>query len=256
MNFRIARMMLAAPGCMAALTLAVSADPEPLPLPVPRLHDEPALQKFSPTEFEESLARMKAEREALANDRKATESKKRVFVQQKPNENDLRAIQNKLKRALDFLQEERNNPPEPEPLPQVAKNPEKPVEPKKSDDAATQVQDKTPHLLQPVDSLALAQSLMKAGKYPESLEAFKKIDLQGKKSNERMPIIYLTAGCLLRMDKIDDAVPLLRDVANSRGDETMAAYAQWQLELVRWKRDINDRLQEIRNRRAALEKKS
>jgi len=247
-------MMPVASACLAALTLTVSADPEQLP--PPRAMDDLLCPKFSPAEFEGSLGRMKAERDALAKDRKATEAK-RVLVQQRSSEPDLRNIQLKLKKALDLLQDERANPAPSEPPPTLAKTPEAPADAKNKDEEhGLTTTAKIPHDLTTVDPVALGQMLMRSGKYEQSLEAFRKVDLQGKKSLERMPIVYLTASCLLRLDKVDEAVPMLRDVANSRGDENMATYAQWQLDLLRWKRDINDRLQDIRIRRAALEKKS
>jgi tetratricopeptide (TPR) repeat protein len=256
MSFRITPMLPVASVCLAALTLAVSADPEMLP--PPRAMEDLMCPKFSPAEFEDALARMKSEREALARDRKSTDAK-RVIVQNRAAEPDLRNIHNKLKKALDFLQEERDAPAPAEPPPALVKIPAKPPEPKAKDDthdAGPTTVAKIPVDLTTVDPVALGQMLMRSGKYEQSLEAFRKVDLQGKKSIERMPIVYLTASCLLRLDKVDEAIPLLRDVANSRGDENMAAYAQWQLELLRWKRDINDRLVDIRTRRAALEKKS
>jgi hypothetical protein len=54
---------------------------------------------------------------------------------------------------------------------------------------------------------------------------------------------------------VDDAVALLREAANSRGDERFAGYAQWQLDYLRWHREIQNRLEEIRQRRTATEKR-
>ena len=67
---------------------------------------------------------------------------------------------------------------------------------------------------------------------------------------------YLMALCLLHLGKNDDALPLLREVANSRGDDKLAGYAQWELEMLRWHKDVQERLQDIRRRRGALEKRS
>ena len=94
---------------------------------------------------------------------------------------------------------------------------------------------------------------MRAEKYEASLASLRRIDLQGKKANERGPILFLTAACLQRVGKVDEAIPMLRDIANSRGDEQIAAYAQWQLEFIRWRKDMTDKLQALRQRRMALE---
>ena len=77
---------------------------------------------------------------------------------------------------------------------------------------------------------------------------------KAKTAEERTPIQFLLASCLLRLGKNEDAVKLLRDAANSRDDERTAGYAQWQLEMHRWQREINDRLQDLRRRRLAAEK--
>ena len=53
----------------------------------------------------------------------------------------------------------------------------------------------------------------------------------------------------------DEAVALLREAANARGDDKLAGIAQWQLEMVRWQRDTQARLQQFRDRRLALEKR-
>ncbi len=84
---------------------------------------------------------------------------------------------------------------------------------------------------------------------------FRSVDLKGKKPEERAPIIYLTAECLQHLGKTDDAIALLREVANSKGDERVASYAQWQIENMRWHRDTQARLQEIRRRLQDMEKR-
>jgi hypothetical protein len=70
-----------------------------------------------------------------------------------------------------------------------------------------------------------------------------------------VPVLYLMACCLVQLGKADDAILLLRDAANSRGDEQVAGHAQWQLEMVRWQRDTRERLHDIRQRVKATEKR-
>jgi tetratricopeptide (TPR) repeat protein len=107
----------------------------------------------------------------------------------------------------------------------------------------------------PVDPVYLAQTLFRGQRYEEALTEFRKIDLKGKKQEERAPIIYLTAECLQRLGKTDEAIAMLRDVANSKGDEHMAEYAQWQIENLRWQRATQNSLQAIRSRLEELEKR-
>ena len=60
----------------------------------------------------------------------------------------------------------------------------------------------------------------------------------GESPEERAPIQFLMASCLLRLGKNAEAVELLREAANSRIDERTAGYAQWELEMQRWQREM------------------
>jgi tetratricopeptide (TPR) repeat protein len=106
---------------------------------------------------------------------------------------------------------------------------------------------------QPAARLALAHALFEAGNYEQALEAFRSISLTGMKVDERAPLQYLTATCLRKLGKIDEAAALYREVANLRGDEQVAACAQWQLSLLRWQAELASRLRDVRQRREALE---
>ena len=126
-----------------------------------------------------------------------------------------------------------------------------PEEPKKKEDVAPAVKANKP--APAIDYLAQAHTLMKAKRYEEALATFQQVDLKGKKVNERTPIQYLKACCLLHLGKPKEATEVLQEVANYRSDERVAGYAQWQLEMLRWQRDVALRLQEFRQRREALE---
>ena len=106
----------------------------------------------------------------------------------------------------------------------------------------------------PLDPLALAHSLFQSGNFEAALKAYRMIELKGMKAEERLPIQYMTATCLKRLDKIDEAITMYREVANSRGDEHLALCAQWQLSALRWQRELLSQLTEVRQRRQALEK--
>ena len=94
---------------------------------------------------------------------------------------------------------------------------------------------------------------MRSKQYEEALTSFQQMDLKGKKVNERAPVQYLKACCLLHLGKPNEAAELLQEVANYRGDEKLAGYAQWELEMLRWHRDVAQKLQDIRQRHKPLE---
>jgi hypothetical protein len=106
----------------------------------------------------------------------------------------------------------------------------------------------------PLDPMALAQVLFKAGNYGPALQTFRLIDQRGMKADERLPIQYLIASCLKRLGKTEEAAGVFREIANSRGDENLAVCAQWQLSALRWQQDMRTQLDTIRQRRKALEK--
>jgi tetratricopeptide (TPR) repeat protein len=226
------------------------------PAPLPLLDGNGA--SFSPADFQRLLSQLKAEREALDADWKSLT--KRLTTRTPANETDLDKLQEQLKQTLLRLQQERLKSPQtavlaPPALVQQTMpiNPEpkkKPVE--ESHPATSGASSADPG---PVDVLHLAQTLYRAERYDEALAAFRSVDLKGKRAEERAPIVYLTAKCLHHLGKTDDAVALLREVANSKGDERLAGYAQWQLENLRWHREIQARLEEIRQRRLATEKR-
>jgi len=243
---------------LGAFAIVACAQPDELPRPR-RLDDETCV-KFSSPDFERLLSQLKAEREALTTDWKSLS--KKALAGQTFSDKDDRHLEKQLKDVLKRLKDEKTKP---------GKNPVfDPPLPAKKDDAPppeiTKKDEQTrtaPDIIFVADSgssgtmdpLLLAQALFRAEQYDEALTAFRKIDLKGKKAEERAPVQLLMATCLQRVGKNDEAATLLRDVANTRGDERMAGYAQWQLEMARWQRDVHDRLKDIRQRRQALEKR-
>jgi tetratricopeptide (TPR) repeat protein len=133
-------------------------------------------------------------------------------------------------------------PTTPLPMPPLA------LTPKASGPAPAAAANKT------LDALALAQSLFQVGNFQGALQAYRLLPLEGLKAEERVPLQYLMATCLRHLGKFDEAGTLYREVANSRGDEHLAACAQWQLNAVRWQRETTEQLTKIRQRRLALEK--
>jgi TolA-binding protein len=225
-------------------------------LPMPTIWRDGGAKPFSTTEFEHVLQQLKTERAALESEWKALV--KRSAAANAPGQRD-RELATQLKDMLERLQQSRSPTPvapkeldinskKIEPLP-VGPGKGQEIPPSlKTDAAAIPAED-------PVDPLSEAHSLFRARRFEEALASFRQVDLKGKKAEARAPVQYLMAICLLHLGKAEEAAALFRDVANSRGDEKLAGYAQWQLELLRWQRDVQEKLQGHRQRRLALEKK-
>jgi tetratricopeptide (TPR) repeat protein len=225
-------------------------------LPLPRLvpaDDGP----FSMNDFQRIVSQLKAEREGLDADWKTVT--RRLSAPPPRDEQDLE----KLQLWMERLERERiAKAKQKSPTPQHAV-PEPPVpmpvaEKKKIDEPPTPmpvVQETKDSRPGPVDQLHLGQTLFRVERYEEALEVFRKIDLKGKRPEERVPIVYMTAKCLFHLGKADDAITMLRTAANAPGDERIAGYAQWQIEVLRWYRDAESRLGDVRQRRLATEKR-
>jgi tetratricopeptide (TPR) repeat protein len=225
-----------------------------VPAPLPLLEENNA--GFSPADFQRALAKLKSEREALDADWKSLTKRLTLCPPSHPTEVD--RLQDQLKQALQRLQHDRLKSPQTAapPKPATVQHPiSTGPELKKKPEAEHKSAGPSPGNPELLDPTHLAQTLYRAEHYEEALAAFRSIDLKGKPAEERAPIVYLTAKCLHYLGKADEAVTLLREVANSKGDERLAGYAQWQLENLRWHREIQARLEEIRQRRLAAEKR-
>jgi hypothetical protein len=104
------------------------------------------------------------------------------------------------------------------------------------------------------DPLTLAHALFKAGNYADALYAYRLVPLDGLTASERVPVKYMIATCLKKQGKTEEAAGIFREIANSPGDEQLAACAQWQLGAMRWHKDLQEQLERVRQRRQALEK--
>jgi hypothetical protein len=104
-----------------------------------------------------------------------------------------------------------------------------------------------------VDALALAPVLFQTGDYEGALTAYRLVSPEAVKPAERTTVMYMTAACLRKLGKTDEAATLFREVANAKGEDVLAECAQWQLSAMRWKHDVETTLNELRRRRKALE---
>jgi hypothetical protein len=136
-------------------------------------------------------------------------------------------------------------PPPPAPAPPTAS-----VSPPIVGDTATQ-----PFAGSVVDALALAPVLFQTGDYEGALTAYRLVSPEAVGPADRVTVTYMTAACLRKLGKNDEAATLFREVANTKGEEVLAECAQWQLSAMRWKHDVETALDEFRQRRKSLEAK-
>jgi len=260
MRHRLAWLCVA--GCLAGW--AGADEPRKGPkqievLPAPRVAF-PALEELddSPppsqlTDLKEQLAKLRAERDALAKDhaQAAQFVEESVFV----GSEETAKLRLRLGGLLTQLGTGKTAVrPRPFPIP----NPKPPPDGKKETPPDPDKKDPPPEpdlssKTKIVEPLALAQSLFRAGSYDAALKAYRMLPLKGLKAEERAPVQYMMATCLRKLGKTDEASAIYREVANSRGDEHLAACAQWQLAAIRWQRELEDQLKTIRQRRLELE---
>lgn len=104
----------------------------------------------------------------------------------------------------------------------------------------------------PIDPLALAQSLFRAGDNAAALNAYRKLDKEDQKSEDRIVIQYMMACCLRKLGKMDEASVLYREAANSPGNDFLMECAQWYLRTMKDRRELEGQLVEMRQRRQAM----
>ncbi len=220
--------------------------------------DRPALPL---AEVRQWLQKLKSEREGLSEER----TRAAVFVQETlaAESTDNAKLQARLDRLMKSMTtahavstpHQPAAPPDPKkneldlpPIPRVFTPAPPQAEPllKESPPSALEV-------TRAVAPLALAQALFRDGNYQGALKAYRVLPLDGLKAEERVPVQYMIATCLRKLGKVDEATVLYREVANSRGDEQLAACAQWQLSALRGHKESVERLTQLRQRRLALE---
>jgi tetratricopeptide (TPR) repeat protein len=104
----------------------------------------------------------------------------------------------------------------------------------------------------PVDPQSLAQSLFLAGEYEAALAAYRKLEQEEPKIEDRIVIQYMQACCLRKLGKLEEAAVLYREVANSGGNEILVENAQWYLRAMKERRELETQLDQLRQRRQAV----
>lgn len=107
----------------------------------------------------------------------------------------------------------------------------------------------------PVDPLALAQSLFQTGDYANALPAYQAVDSGSAAARDRVAQQYMVATCLRHLGRFDEAAAIYREVAGMREGEVFAECAQWQLNSIRWRRDILTQVDQLKQRRQEVEVK-
>jgi tetratricopeptide (TPR) repeat protein len=244
-------ILLAGFAILVAATARADSDPDTLPMPRRFNADDDPISK---ADLERTLANLRTERDALSSDLQALQKKRSQPVAPSMEE-EQRLFQMHLQKTLNHLQQSRSKAPRAFPVtgPLAQKSAE--AEASKQNTLAKQSEGNPEPTAVPVNALAQAHALLRVQQYDEALATFQQIDVKGKKAEERAPIQYLKACCLLHLGRSKEASELFTEVANYRGDEVLAGYAQWTLDALRWQREVDRRLQEIRDRRSAVEKR-
>lgn len=206
-------------------------------------------------DLERLLTHLKTERDSLDADWKSYSKQRSEF--KAPSLQEQRNLEDLLLKVLDRLRQREPQQPVRIPLPKLD-SPTKKADPNdlKSVDQPQKAKNASvpdSDMASSVDPLNLGNTLFRLEKFADALASYRSVDLKAKAAEERAPIQFLMASCLLRLGKNAEAIELLREAANSRNDERTAGYAQWELEMQRWQREVSERLEDLRRRRLAAE---
>jgi tetratricopeptide (TPR) repeat protein len=103
----------------------------------------------------------------------------------------------------------------------------------------------------PGDPVLAARALFRAGDHAAALETYRQIDLDGLTRDERTLVQYMSACCLRKLGRLDEAAAIYREVADAREDEVLTDCALWHLSAINWRRDMEKQLETLRERRQA-----
>lgn len=200
---------------------------EPAPLVLPPTHLAP-------------LEAVKKEREALAKDRE-------VRPAAQDEEDATSAERRLLRKRLEELLLKLNAKPAPAPRRADVPDPRPPVDPPRVLP--------TPPVTDPgkaVDVVARAINLYREGSIQAALGAFELVDLTALTPADRAFVLYMTAGCYRRLNNLVRATELYNDILVSNADPFYVECANWQVNSVRWRQDLDKQLSDLRQRREAV----
>lgn len=239
---------------------AIRADEPPARLPAPRVATKPDRDSL-----QRELSRLQLERAALQAELGQTDQHVEMTRQAAPAE----TTRLRLRLAELLLKLGSRDAPRPPvqevvptaPLPgkavPVPPRPADPVVPKPAVMPPSPESDTPPPtgVGKIVDPLALAQALFRAGDYEAALGTYRLLDVAALGTEDSVTAQYMMACCLRKLGRFEEALPLYREVANAKDDAFLAECAQWQLGALSWRRDLEARLQQLRQRREAVEVK-
>jgi tetratricopeptide (TPR) repeat protein len=101
------------------------------------------------------------------------------------------------------------------------------------------------------DPVLAARALFRAGDHAAALETYRQIDLDSLTRDERTLVQYMSACCLRKLGRLDEAASIYREVASAREDEVLTDCALWHLSAINWRRDMEKQLETLRERRQA-----
>jgi tetratricopeptide (TPR) repeat protein len=96
-----------------------------------------------------------------------------------------------------------------------------------------------------VNNLAAAENYFRAGNHANALAAYQKVDLGGLPPDSRVMTQYMMATCLRKLGKIEEAAALFKEVTNSKGDDVVVECAQWQLNSISWRDDLQKQIKKL-----------
>jgi tetratricopeptide (TPR) repeat protein len=215
------------------LPLGAGADPTLLPKSV-KAQDGPALTpsrlQIVDNDSNDNRSRLKKEREALAKER--DEAAKELELGGDSLAGERAKLRLQLAELLKRIEERKlpaHAPPDHSPSPKIP-----------ADDHS-----------KPLDPLNQAQSLYKTGNFDAALRAFRLVDSSSLGSEDKAFVQYMTASCLRRLGRNTEAMSIYREVADAKEDAFLAECAIWQLSNLRWRKELQTQLDELRERRKA-----
>src|SRR6185295_5768511 len=229
---------LALVGLLLTSALLWAEDPTPLPTTPTTPAPPPEAPADGTTSLLRELDRLKSEREALVRDREKVA--KLLPAKTTDAAGELACRELRLAELLDILE---TNPPTPRPAP--SEPPPVRSLPTPSDPNTNPSMPRPGTVVAKADPFLLAQSLFTAGQYEAALAAYRRIDPESLTQEERVLVQFLSACCLRKIGKLDDAAMLYREVADVREDDFLTECALWHLSALGWRREIEKQLAEL-----------
>ncbi len=234
-----------APANRPPMVEAAEAVPRPLPMAEP---DPAATIESELQQFRSELREFQELREEVSRSTRETGiDSDRISLQQRKDLLELltRLAKNGIGRKA---QAARTAPPTeilPAPMPEMVATPvmepaasamtdsmsEKPAE------SAIEIDDNV------ADPFSLGKVLFRSGDFVNAERAFRKVEV----TTENEPTLnYLIATCLRRQSKWKSATEIYKSVAESDQDPVLKDLAKWQIDNIRWHRDSESQLEQMR----------